>query len=147
MKPMVTAKEFEGYLWNPAYLHVQEVEKAYKAGIEEGQKKKIETKDYEEIEFIGGFLRWVRQGDKYVCDISLDDMEKIKNQIEGTDKARLDTAFAAGRQQGKIEKKEICGEYLKHYAIRFNDIRRAALETAAEHILSGEEQWVKLNNH
>ena len=32
MKPVLQAKEFEGYFWIPAHIHVEEVTKAYEAG-------------------------------------------------------------------------------------------------------------------
>jgi len=32
MKPVLQAKEFEGYFWVPAHIHVEEVTKAYEAG-------------------------------------------------------------------------------------------------------------------
>ena len=35
MKPVLQAKEFEGYFWIPAHIHVEEVTKAYKAGAAE----------------------------------------------------------------------------------------------------------------
>jgi hypothetical protein len=39
-------------------------------------------------------------------------------------------AWKAGRNEGRKE----CANYLEGYATRFNDIRSAALEVAAEHL-------------
>ena len=39
-------------------------------------------KPYEEIEFPNGFIRWIREGNEYVCRMSEEYMEKMKAQHE-----------------------------------------------------------------
>lgn len=39
-------------------------------------------KPYEEIKFPNGHLRWIREGKEYVCRMTEEYMEKIKNQHE-----------------------------------------------------------------